>query len=126
MHDFRHELSRPLHDYYQLRDDMHVQLMVSYSTGTLSLTLSPLPTSSPEGSAVIHTCCPQQEVTSMTARPEATSSSRHCPPLARCNHCNRIAPANPSAPPTPLTSPAYPFQCLCADFFITKAAHTWS
>ena len=24
---------------------------------------------------------------------------------AGCNHCNRIAPSNPSAPPTPLKSP---------------------
>jgi hypothetical protein len=34
-----------------------------------------------------------------------------------CNHCNRITPSNPSAPPYPLMSPDYPFQCLCAYYF---------
>lgn len=34
-----------------------------------------------------------------------------------CNHCNRMAPSNPSVPPTPLISPDYPFQCVCADYF---------
>ncbi|XP_069122291.1 uncharacterized protein [Argopecten irradians] len=36
---------------------------------------------------------------------------------ASCNHCNRIAPSIPSAPPMPLTTPDYPFQCVCADYF---------
>ena len=35
---------------------------------------------------------------------------------AGCNHCNRITPSNPSAPPTPLMSPDYPFQYVCSDF----------
>lgn len=39
---------------------------------------------------------------------------------ASCQHCNRSAPSNPRAPPTPLTYPEYPFQCLCADFFHFK------
>ena len=34
-----------------------------------------------------------------------------------CKDCNRNAPSQPSAPPTPLTLPVYPFQCICADFF---------
>lgn len=38
----------------------------------------------------------------------------------RCNHCNRMAPSQPSAPPTPLAAPAYPFQCICADYFTYK------
>lgn len=37
--------------------------------------------------------------------------------------CNRIAPFIPSAPPTPLVSPEYPFQCLCADFFHHKGTN---
>ena len=39
---------------------------------------------------------------------------------ARCNHCNKIAPSQPSAPPMPLVLPVYPFQCICADFFTHK------
>lgn len=42
---------------------------------------------------------------------------------AQCIQCNRIAPSNPSAPPTPLISPDYPFQCLCADFFHHKGTN---
>ena len=38
----------------------------------------------------------------------------------RCAPCNRTAPSQPSAPPTPMTQPAYPFQCICADFFSYK------
>lgn len=41
----------------------------------------------------------------------------------KCNHCNRIAPSNPSAPPTPLIEPDYPFQCVCADFFHYKGVN---
>ena len=37
-----------------------------------------------------------------------------------CNHCNRMSPSQPCAPPTPLTLPDYPFQHVCADFFTYK------
>ena len=41
----------------------------------------------------------------------------------KCNHCNRIAPSNTSAPPIPLLPPDYPFQCICADFFHYKGVN---
>ena len=34
-----------------------------------------------------------------------------------------MAPSQPSAPPTPLIPPAYPFQCMCADYFQYKGVH---
>ena len=35
-----------------------------------------------------------------------------------CGTCRRIAPSNPDMPPsTPLDTPEYPFQSICADFF---------
>ena len=40
-----------------------------------------------------------------------------------CTHCNRITPSNPSAPPTPLSTPEYPFQYICAGFFHYKGAN---
>jgi hypothetical protein len=60
-------------------------------------------------------------VTSMISRAESSVFWPGITPAitalrARCDHCNRIAPSNPSAPPTPL-SPDYPFQCVCSDFF---------
>lgn len=36
---------------------------------------------------------------------------------ARCSPCNRMTPSQPNAPPTPPMNPAYPFQCLVADYF---------
>eukprot|EP00057_Strongylocentrotus_purpuratus_P023555 XP_011678029.1 PREDICTED: uncharacterized protein K02A2.6-like [Strongylocentrotus purpuratus] len=64
----------------------------------------------------------------MTARAEASVFWPGITPVistlrARCDHCNRIAPSNPSSPPTPLTSPVYPFQCICADFFHYKGCN---
>ena len=40
-----------------------------------------------------------------------------------CIHCEKMAPSQPSAPPTPLTYPEYPFQHLCADFFTHAGKH---
>ena len=34
-----------------------------------------------------------------------------------CIHCNRMAPSQPHAPPIPPIPAAYPFQCICADYF---------
>lgn len=66
-----------------------------------------------------------QGVTAMTAR---VNSSIFWPGITpqihairnRCAHCNRMAPSQPSAPPTALPEPAYPFQLVCSDFFHYK------
>ena len=34
-----------------------------------------------------------------------------------CKSCDISAPSQPAAPPTPLPSPAYPFEQICADYF---------
>ena len=39
-----------------------------------------------------------------------------------CSHCNFMAPSQPSAPPTPPVPSAYPFQCVCCDFFSHKGS----
>lgn len=66
-----------------------------------------------------------QGVSMMTARAETsifwpgiTNAIAHV--RAQCEHCNRIAPSQPSAPPAPRVEPLYPFQCLCADYFQYK------
>lgn len=69
-----------------------------------------------------------QRVSKMTARAE---SSVFWPGISndiahvrdRCEHCHRIAPSQPSAPPAPRFDPTYPFQCICADFFQHKGIH---
>ena len=40
----------------------------------------------------------------------------------KCSHCNRMAPSQPSASPTPPVPSAYPFQCVCCDFFSHKGS----
>ena len=39
---------------------------------------------------------------------------------ASCKHCNRMAPSQAAMPPTPPILSAYPFQCICADYFHYK------
>ena len=41
----------------------------------------------------------------------------------RCRKCHNMAPSQPAAPPTEPTLAAYPFQCICADFFTYKGVH---
>ena len=38
----------------------------------------------------------------------------------RCFQCNRNAPSQPSLPPTPPILPEYPFQSICADYFLLQ------
>ena len=41
----------------------------------------------------------------------------------RCHDCNRNAPSQPSAPPVPTIQPTYPFQAICADYFLHQGKH---
>ena len=41
----------------------------------------------------------------------------------KCNHCNCMAPSQPSALPTPTVPTLYPFKCVCADFFHYKGGN---
>ena len=63
--------------------------------------------------------------TSMTLRAESSIfwpgiTSEIIKLRQECNDCNRIAPSQPSAPPTQTPYPAYPFQQLCGDFLHHK------
>ena len=40
-----------------------------------------------------------------------------------CEHCHRMAPSQPAAPPTPPIPVVYPFQAMCADFFVHKGIY---
>ena len=40
-----------------------------------------------------------------------------------CEHCHRMAPSQPAAPPTRPILPVYPFQAICSDFFSYKGVH---
>ena len=40
-----------------------------------------------------------------------------------CEHCHRMAPSQPGAPPTPSIPVVYPFQAVCSDFFTHRGVH---
>ena len=63
-----------------------------------------------------------QGASSMTARADASVFWPGINPAileirAKCTACNKMAPSQPSAPPTPLSHPQYPFQYICTDYF---------
>ena len=108
--DSRNAFPQNLRIYYQFRDDFHSldgvvlykdRVVIPPSLRTEVLVL-----------ATLHSA--HQGVSSMIVKAE---SSVFWPGITRsitdmrlnCNHCNRIAPSNPSAPPYPLMSPDYPF-----------------
>ena len=113
--DSRHELPQPLQEYHQFRDDLYtVDGVVLYKARIVIP-----PSLRQDVLSVLHSA--HQGVTSMTSRAEATVFWPGITPAIMalrtgCNDCNRMAPSQPSAPPTPTVPPAYPFQCVCADF----------
>ncbi len=69
-----------------------------------------------------------QGVTSMISRADSTVFWPGITPAItkrreRCQDCNRMAPSQPSAPPTPTIQPTYPFQAICADYFKHQGRH---
>ena len=115
----RQDLPQPLQDYYQYRLDLSTFDGVIFYKDRVVVP----PTLREEVLSSLHAA--HQGVSSMYARAE---SSVFWPGItndisklrASCNQCNRSAPSNPNAPPTPLTTPEYPFQYICADYFNYK------
>ncbi|XP_071478837.1 uncharacterized protein [Diadema antillarum] len=122
MPEFRHELPTTIREYFPFRDALSaVDGIILYKDRIV------IPPSLRE-EVLAHLHAAHQGVTSMTARAESSVFWPGITPAiaalrAQCHQCNRIAPSNPSAPPTPLLSPAYPFQCVCADYFHYKGCN---
>jgi len=116
MPDHKNELPPPLREYFQFRDNLYTIDGVAIYNSRIIIP----PALRQETLSVLHSA--HQGVTSMTARAEA---SVFWPGItiaiinfrASCDHCNRMAPSQPNAPPTPSVLPVYPFQCVCADYF---------
>ncbi len=112
----KNQLPQHLQEYHQFRDHLHtLDGVIMYKERIV------IPPSLRQH--ILNTLhCAHQGVTSMIARAE---SSVFWPGITTaittqrktCNHCNRTAPSQASAPPYPPTTPIYPFQCICADFF---------
>ena len=109
-------LPEELKPYYPLRDDLSsVDGVVLY--GNRVVIPPPL---RPNVLSTLHAA--HQGIDKMLARaensvfwPGITSDIRSL--RTQCADCNRNAPSNPCAPPTPPILPDYPFQCVCADYF---------
>lgn len=118
----RQEFPTQLREYFQFREDLStVDGVVLYRDRVVIP-----PALRREVLATLHSA--HQGISSMISRAE---SSIFWPGITRdivstrasCSHCNRMAPSQPSAPPTPLTYPDYPFQCICADYFHYKGVN---
>ena len=120
--DNRQDLPPSLHEYFQFRKDLFtLDGVILYKERVVIP-----PSLCPEVLSAIHAA--HQGVTSMNLRADASVFWPGITPditatRTNCAHCNRIAPSNPSAPPTPLLTPEYPFQFICADFFHYKGAN---
>ena len=116
---YRHEMAQSIREYHQFRDELYsVDGVVIYKDRVVIP-----PSLRNEVLLALHAA--HQGVTSMTSRAEASVfwpgiTSAIATTRARCEHCNRIAPSQPNAPPFQPVLPMYPFQCICADFFTYK------
>ena len=119
MPEFRHEMPTAIKEYHQFREELHtIDGVILYKERVI------IPSSlRAETLSTLHSA--HQGVSSMISRAEVsifwpgiTTAIKEV--RATCNHCNRMAPSQPGAPPMPLATPAYPFQCTCADYFNYK------
>ena len=114
--DHKNDLPPKLREYHQFRDNMYTIDGVAIYNNRIIIP----PALRQETLSVLHSA--HQGITSMTARAEA---SVFWPGItmaiinfrSSCEHCNRMAPSQPNAPPTPSILPVYPFQAVCADYF---------
>ncbi|XP_063436853.1 uncharacterized protein K02A2.6-like [Mytilus trossulus] len=119
--EFRHEFPLQLREYFQFREHLYtIDGVIIYKD---SIVIPP--SLRDEVLSALHAA--HQGVTIMISRAESSVFWPRITPAisaqrAGCNHCNRIAHSNPSAPPTPLMSPDSPFQCVCSDFFQYKGS----
>ena len=119
---FRHELPRALQEYYQFRKHLYTDDGVILYKNRIVIP----PSLRQHVLTVLHSTHPG--VTSMKARADSTVFWPGITPAIialreTCNHCNCMAPSQPSAPPSPTVPPANPFQCICADFFLHKGVN---
>ena len=118
----RPELPPALREYYQFHEHLYtVDGIILYKNRIVIP-----PSLRQHVLTVLHSA--HQGVTSMAARAASTVFWPGITPAIialreTCNHCNRMAPSQPSAPPSPIVPPAYPFQCVCADFFHHKGVN---
>ena len=121
--EFKHQLPAPIREYHQFRRHLYSSDGVVLYKDCIVIPPSLRPTC-PSALHAAH-----QGNSAMTAKAEASIfwpgiTNEIQATRAKCTHCNRMAPSQAALPPTPPTLPAYPFQCICADYFHYKG-HTY-
>ena len=116
MPDKRTSLPPSIRDYFPLRDQLSTVDGVAIYKDRIIVP----PSLRNDILTALHSA--HQGVTSMISRAETSVfwpgiTSDIISRRNKCNHCNRMAPTQLSAPPTPTVPLLYPFQCVCADFF---------
>ena len=118
----KHELPPQLREYHQFRENLYTVDGVAMYKDRVIIP----PCLRKETLASLHAA--HQCVNSMISRAEASVFWPGITPAitntrASCDHCNRNAPSQPSAPPTPPILATYPFQSVCADYFTYAGSH---
>ncbi|XP_063960192.1 uncharacterized protein LOC135155220 [Lytechinus pictus] len=99
MPEFRYELPSPLREYFPFRDDLYTSDGIFLYKG---------------GSIGSSACC-----LCLLAWHHSSHYSSPCP----VQPMQQDRTLQPTCTPTPLLSPDYPFQCICADFFHYKGCN---
>ena len=116
MPDHRSQLPPPLRDYHQFREHLYSVDGVVIYKGRIVIP----PSLRPNCLSALHAA--HQGVTTMVSRAETSifwpgiTTDIHAT-RTNCSHCNQMAPSQAALPPTPPILAAYPFQCICADYF---------
>ena len=116
MPDHRSQLPPPLRDYHQFREHLYSVDGVVIYKGRIVIP----PSLRPNCLSALHAA--HQGVSSMVSRAETSifwpgiTTDIHAT-RTNCSHCNQMAPSQAALPPTPPILAAYPFQCICADYF---------
>ena len=116
MPNYRCQFPPQLRDYHQFREHLYSINSVIVYKGRIII-----PPSLRKGClSALHAA--HQGISSMISRAEASifwpgiTTDIHAT-RTNCSHCNQMAPSQAALPPTPPIIAAYPFQCICADYF---------
>ena len=121
--EVKHQLPPPIREFHQFRGHLYSSVGVVIYKDHIVIPPSLRPTCLSALNAA------HQGTSAMTAKVEASifwqgitndiqATRENCP------HCNRMAPSQAALPPTLPTLPEYPFQCICADYFLYQG-HTY-
>ena len=116
MPDHRSQLPPHLRDYHQFCEHLYSIDGVDIYKGRIVIP----PSLRQNCLSALHAA--HQGVSSMVSRAEKSifwpgiTTNIHAT-RTNCSYCNQMAPSQATLPPTPPILAAYPFQCICTDYF---------